>query len=753
MAVRTVPRKPPNRRVPKRRPRKRSRLFPWRHRRARQRGPIRRFLRRFWYLWLPPALAFLVGAGTLAYLYVTIPLPPERVLQQTTFLFDRDGARMTSLEAEVDRTIIPLDRMPDHLRQAVLAAEDARFYSHPGISPIDIVRAAWADITGGEIRQGASTITQQLVRNVFPEVGLERTFTRKAKEAILALKLERELDKGQILERYLNTVYFGSGAYGVQAASRTYFGKPAGKITLSEAATLAGVIARPEAFSPNRDRGAALVRRNLVLDRMAELGYISPAEAAVAKGTEIETVTFEEGFADSPSAWFIDFTIDELERRFGADKTYGGGLRVRTTIDQRWQRAAIQAIRNNEVTTYCAFPEYLGGPRTCTADMALVAIDPSNGAIRAIASNLDYSADPAERTFDPATFGCAWEGCGRGGAGGTGRQTGSAFKMFTLAAAIEDDVSLRTTFSGRSPVVFDEPPCGSEEDPWDPENFGGSPFGAMDLFGATRSSVNTIFAQLISAIGPEKVVDIAHRLGIKSVIEPYCSITLGAVETNVLEMTSAYATLGNGGVRHDPTALRSVWAAAGDVLYRNTGEGRRVVDENDAWQAIAALKGVMFGTGSAGYFGVEAFGKTGSEDDRSDAWFCGGTTELVSCVWVGRHEAQIPISGITGGTAAAPVWREFMVVAHEDLEAGEFPDPEFTGEILKPEIPLPAPSPSPSPSPKPWEDKEKKEKPKPSPRPSPSPPPPPPPSPPPSPPPMPSPTPSPSPTETPSPFP
>lgn len=679
-------------------------------------------------------LAVTVGAGALVYLYVTIPLPPERVLKQTTFLFDRHGKRMTGLEAEVDRIIIPLEKMPAHLRDAILAAEDARFYSHPGVSPIDIVRAAWADVTGGEIRQGASTITQQLVRNVFPEVGTERTFTRKAKEAILAVKLERELDKNQILERYMNTVYFGSGAYGVQAAARTYFGKSAAKLSLAESATLAGVISRPEFFSPNRNRGDAKVRRDWVLDRMAGLGYVSTVQAQAAKTQPLETVSFVQGFADSPSAWFIDYTIDFLEREFGANRTFGGGLRVKTTIDQRWQRAAIQAIRNHEAAR-------------SGADAALVAIDPSNGAIRAIASNLRYSPDPEERTFHPATFGCPFEGCGKGGAGGTGRQTGSAFKMFTLAAAVENDVSLRSVFSGTSPVVFDEPPCGSELDPWDPENFGGSSFGSMDLFGATRSSVNTIFAQLIEVVGPERVAKTARKLGIKSRVPPFCSITLGAVEVNVLEMTNAFATIASGGVRHEPTPVRSVRNPDGDVLWRNTGEGKRVLEENDAWQVEKALEGVMFGTGSAAYFGVEAFGKTGSEDDRSDAWFCGGTTELVTCVWVGRHEAQIPIPGITGGSAAAPVWHDFMVAAHEDLDPGTFPEPELTGETVRSSVPLPAPSPSPTEEPeKKPEKKKEKEKPAPPASPAPSPAPPPsPPAPPPTTPPPPSPSPSPTP--------
>lgn len=681
----------------------------------RPRGPLRRFLR-WWWLWAPPLVLLLAAVGLFAYLWVSTPIPPvtQQALAQTTFLYDRNGNLLTPMEAEVDRVVVPLDRIPQRVRRAVLAAEDARFYSHPGVSPVDMVRAAWSDVLNRRIEQGASTVTMQLVRNSLQGVGTERTFTRKAKEAILALKIERQLSKDEILERYLNTIYFGAGAYGVQAAATAYFDKDVGDLTVLQAATLAGVIARPEAFSPFRDESATKIRRDYVLRRMADLGFISPARATRLQERPVRVESLRTGFANSPAAWFIDYTRGFLLGEYGRTplerpewETYQGGLRIRTTVDMKWQRAANEAIRNQLGDT--------------GLDAALVAVDPGNGAIRTVASNLRYSEIAEDRLFHPATFGCRGGRCGRpGDPGGTGRQTGSSFKVYTLAAAIEEGISLRSTFSGASPMTIDG--CWrSPGVPWDPKNYGGSSFGTMDLVGATAASVNTIYSQLIAEVGPAKVVDVARRLGIRSNIPEACAITLGAAEVNVLEMTNAFATLANGGVRNRPMPVRAVRDSQGELRWRNTGQsGREVMDENDAWQVVYALQSVLTrGTATSANFGVPAFGKTGTEDDNSDGWFCGGTTELVACVWVGHHDLPRAVPGLTGGSYPARIWRDFMVAAHEDLEAEPFPTPNFTGETIhgsgSPVTPSPDPSPSPEPDPEPTR------KPKPSPKPSPKP--------------------------------
>jgi penicillin-binding protein 1A len=640
----------------------------------------------------------LAGAGFFLWLWRSTPIPPvtQQSTAQTTFLYDRNGNLLTPMEAEVDRVIVPLDRIPQRVQQAVLAAEDARFYSHPGVSPVDMVRAAWNDILNRRIEQGASTVTMQLVRNSLEGVGTERTFERKIKEAILALKIERELTKDEILERYLNTIYFGAGAYGVQAAAQAYFDRDVGDLTWVQAATLAGVIARPEAFSPFRDEGAAKIRRDHVLRRLADLGLLTQTRASRLQERPVRVHRQESGFAASPAAWFIDYTRGFLLGEFGRTpleqphwQTYQGGLRVRTTVDVRWQRAANEAIRNQ-----------LG---ESGLDAALVAIDPNNGAIRAVASNMRYSEIAEERLFHPATFGCRNGRCGRpGDPGGTGRQTGSSFKVFTLAAAVEEGMSLRSTFSGASPMTIDG--CWrTPGEPWAPSNYGGSSFGTMDLVGATAASVNTIFAQLIAEVGVDKTVDVAQRLGIRSSIPEACAITLGSAEVNVLEMTNAYATLANGGVRNRPTPVRAIRDSEGDMKWRNTGRSaRRVMGENDALQVVYALESVLTrGTATAANFGVPAFGKTGTEDDNSDGWFCGGTTELVACVWVGYHDLPRPFPGLTGGSYPARIWRDFMVVAHEDLDPQPFPSPDLTGETISgsgsPVTPSPEPTSEPSP--------------------------------------------------------
>jgi penicillin-binding protein 1A len=623
------------------------------------------------------------------YVYLKLPLPPEPASEQTTFLYDSAGNFVTGLHGEIDRTIIPLSEMPVHLRQAVIAAEDERFYSHMGVSPTAIVRAAWANFRGREIQQGASTITQQYVRNAFrsefgydPERGFERTLARKLKEALLAIKLERKYSKDEILERYLNTIYLGAGAYGVQAAAETYFGVPAEKLSLIQSATLAGLISSPEANQPRRYPEQAKAKRNHVLSRMAELGYISEATYRSLSTEPVETARRKKSrVLSTPAAYFVDYTRQYLEKNYGYEETFAGGLRVRMTLDMTMQRAAERAITN-----------HLGQPGD--PDVALVALDPRTGEIKAMVGGKDFR----KAKFNLATF-----------RGGTGRQTGSAFKVFTLAAAVVKGISLRSRFAGPGKVIIDDDRCGPEWDRWDPSNYSDSGSGTLDLFGATRSSVNTIFAQLVVEVGPERVVEIAHKMGIQSPLDPVCSITLGTEEVTPLEMTQAFATLATGGVRHYATPVRVVRTATGEVLERTTKKGTRVMDANDAWQVVAALEGVVCcGTGTAANIGVPQFGKTGTAEQHADAYFCGGTRLMVTCVWVGHKKARIPMTNVhgisvTGGSFPARIWHDFMAPVHQGRFVPDFPSPDFTGEIVEGKGIEVTPSPTPP---------KKKEKPK-----------------------------------------
>jgi 1A family penicillin-binding protein len=629
-----------------------------------------------------PLAGAAIVIGALMYVYARLPLNLNIEQEQTTYLYDGGGRVLTTFEAGVDRTAININQMPVVLRQAVIAAEDEDFYEHSGVDVVAIIRAAWANFTGGEIQQGASTITQQYVRNVFPEVGKEVTIERKIKEILMAIKLERALDKDEILRRYLNTVYLGKGAYGVQAAAQTYFGIDAKDLTLKQSAALAGLISGPELFNPVDNESEALGRRNWVFDRMVEEGFIAEERVSSLRDDPIATANPPQPWAQKrETAYYIDYTRRYLEKNYGG-KTFTGGLQVKGTINREWQQAAIAAIEGSLSL------------EPGTPQAALVAVDVDNGEVRAMVGGRNF----ARQHVNLAT-----------GDGGTGRQSGSSFKPFTLMAAIEQGISLNTVFNGPGQVDLSEEGCPG----WEPSNYSDSGFGTMNLVSATASSVNTIFAQLVVEVGPENVADVAHRMGIRSplVVEGGvvpCSITLGTMEVTPLEMTEAFATFASGGVRHPATPVHSIKDTEGNLLEKNGPKGRRVLEEDQALQAVYAMKAVVSsGTGTVANDGLdyEVFGKTGTTDDDSDVWFCGASSEVAACVWVGHPEGRVPMYGATGGTVAAPIWNRFMAAISGDLEDVEpFSTPELTGEVISPS-PVPGVS-SPSPIQEAEEDEE-----------------------------------------------
>jgi penicillin-binding protein 1A len=618
-------------------------------------------------LLLLPLVLVVALLTALTVVYVRLPLPKGPPAPQTTLLLDRGGRLIATLHAEVDRTDIRIEAMPRHLRHAVIAVEDAGFYSHHGVSPVAIIRAAFANLLAGGIEQGGSTITQQYVKNAY--TGSERTIVRKVEEALLAIKLEREISKDEILERYLNSIYFGRGAYGIEAAARVYFGVPASELRLIESATLAGLIAAPAHYDPVEHPTRARGRRNHVLDRMAEHEMISRHRAVALARRPVATI----GRAEPPSGrapYFVDHVTDQLVASFGGRETFTGGLRVRTTLDLDFQLAAEAAVE-----------AHLG--ESTDPAVALVAIDPATGEIRAMVGGRDFGA----QKVNLAT-----------GKGGGGRQAGSAFKPFVLAAALEEGISLRSRFLAPARITVHDPDCGR----WEPENYGGASYGPLDLVAATARSVNTVFAQLIARVGPESVTDVARRLGIRSELEPVCSIALGSEEVTPLEMTTAYAALAAGGVAHRPVAVRLVRGRDGSVFERATFEGEAVMAENDAAQVTLALRSVIAeGTGQAAGFGLaELAGKTGTTNDNADAWFCGYSPLMAACVWVGYPEGRVPMTDVrgirvTGGSFPALIWRDFMAAVHEGLDVPPFPEPLFTGTVIE-AVPRPSPSPSPS---------------------------------------------------------
>ncbi|MGE5460838.1 MAG: transglycosylase domain-containing protein, partial [Solirubrobacterales bacterium] len=600
--------------------------------RSRKRKPgVTGWLRRWWWVLVAvPLLGVLGVLGTLYYLYTQLELPLTPPPLQTTYVYDHAGNLLTTLHSSVDRTIVPIDDMPASLRHAVVSAEDKGFYEHSGVDPVGIVRAAWADLVAHQTVQGGSTITQQVVKNVYAGTYSEdpvthqqvytvppRTFGQKIRESLLAIKVEHEFTKDEILATYLNTVYFGHGAYGVQAAAQTYWSKDSSELTLLESATLAGLIPSPSLFDPISNPNDAETRRNYVLDRMVADGYLQADRAAVLKDKRVRTNPLVNADDFPPKlGYFLDYTRRSLIDTFGEPTVFGGGLQVTTTLDQQLQGYAEDAVAGRLDTP--------GDPAA-----ALVAIDPRTGGVVAMVggSNWDRSQ------VNLAT-----------GKGGTGRQAGSAFKPFTLVAAMEDKISLNSRWSGPGSITIPDKRCYTNGQPWQLSNASDSEAGTFTLTQATAHSVNTVFAQLVTAVGPDAVVDVAHRMGITSPLDPVCSITLGTQEVTPLEMTDAYATLASRGWRHRATPLQEVTDPSGEVRTRINERGRQVLNENDADLATYALQTVVTGgTGTNAQIGRPVAGKTGTTQQYVDAWFCGYTPQLAACVWVGYPEGQIPL--------------------------------------------------------------------------------------------------------------
>jgi len=622
-----------------------------------------------------PAVIAIGLVATIWFAYANISIPNAPPQAQTTFVYDIHGKQIASFHATVNRTDIPFSDMPASLRQAVIAVEDKGYYHHGGISFLGIFRAAWTNITHGQIEQGGSTITQQYVKNVY--TGSERTFSRKIKEAILAVKLDHKYSKDEILARYLNTVYFGNGAYGAEAAARTYFGIPARKLSVAQSALLAGIIRSPGTYDPVHDPVQAKARRDLVLDLMANQGYISAATALQLK-TEPIVVKKVRGQSSGRFPYFIDFIRRQMLDQFGEQLTYSGGLRVHTTLNSAWQQDAEQAIKS-----------HLPGAHDPTA--ALVAIDPNTGAIRALVGGRNFQKDQFNAAIQAH------------------RGAGSSFKPFTLTAAFQQRIDPKSVWNGPPQITIPNKECYTNGTPWVVHNFADESAGTMTLLQATAHSVNTIFAQLVTKVGPSSVVDVAHKMGIQSNLQSVCSITLGSQGVTPLEMANAYATLDARGVRHGPIGWSRVNDSSGSVLDKPDTTGQRAIDQNDADLVTYALQGVIqSGTGMAASIGRPAAGKTGTDQNFKNAWFCGYTPQLTTCVWMGYLKKESPmtnvegVSAVAGGTIPAAIWHDFMSAAMQGLPAETFPSPSFAGYNRHPSgtvSPTPSPSPSPTPSP------------------------------------------------------
>ncbi|HEX9888301.1 MAG TPA: PBP1A family penicillin-binding protein [Nitriliruptorales bacterium] len=592
--------------------------------------------------------------------------PIEFVQQpQTSRVLAADGSVLVELHAEQDREDVALAEVGQRLVQAIVSLEDRRFFLHAGVDVPAIVRAAVANVESGQIEQGGSTITQQYVKNTM--TGPARTLQRKLEEAALAYQLEQRYSKEQILERYLNTIYFGHGAYGVHAAAARYFGKRPGDLALDEATLLAGLIASPSSYDPYDRPEAALDRRRIVLDAMVDAGQISGEEADEAAGTELELAPRERDervpapyvvdevkrlIQHDPDGRFAELLGGTLDERVAA--LFTGGLRVHTTLDP-----ATQAQAEEAVTSVLTDP---GDP-----DAALVALDPASGAIRALVGGKDYyDAQAPQARFNLATQGK--------------RQPGSAFKPIMLAAALERGVKLDRVFPGGTCVEF------APSVDWKACNYGQTAYGPLTLREATVSSVNTVYARLVVELGALTLTRMARTMGFhqQGWNEAAPANVLGALDVTPLEMAGAYSVFANLGRYREPYLIERIETAAGELLYQHPGTEYQVLDPAVGYLVNQTLQDVVRrGTGVRAQIGRPQAGKTGTGQANRDAWFVGYTPDLVAAVWVGFAEGQIemvpPTTRVTveGGRWPAEIWRTFAEQALDGVPESDFPVPDI----------------------------------------------------------------------------
>ena len=593
-------------------------------------------------------LAVLFGAGTLAGIVAAysrnlpdISRMADYQPASSTRIFARDGTQLASVFRE-NRVWVPLARIPEVVRDAVIANEDHNFYSHHGVDFGGIMRAAVADAMHQSL-QGASTITQQLARKLF--LNDEPTISRKIQEALLAMEIERYYTKDEILERYLNMVYLGSGAYGVDAAAHTYFGTNVDKLNLAQAALLAGVIAAPSDYSPFVNLNLAKDRQSHVLDRMVESGYVTQAQADAAKVAPLQLAgSRAPGVQGYLYPYYTTYVIAQLEKLFGKQAVEEGGLQVYTALDPHAQQVAQDAVSYG---VRAAKAEGINAD-----EAALVAIRPSTGEIVAMVGGDQFTLDNQ--------FNRAWQAY---------RQPGSSFKLYVYTAAIDSGLPANT--------IMDDSPIGypmGDGTTWYPKDDDNRYLGSMTLRTALAQSRNVVAVKLADRIGLDRVIDYARRMGVTAPLEANLSLALGSSVVTPLDQAAGYATIANQGVHIDPSAIRLVKDSLGNtVLDDQYPQASEVVSQGTAYVVTTMLEDVInHGTGYPNaIIGRPAAGKTGTASNFKDAWFVGFTPDLVAAVWVGNDD-DTPMNESYGGNIPARIWARFMKGALTDVAKHDF---------------------------------------------------------------------------------
>jgi penicillin-binding protein 1A len=571
-----------------------------------------------------------------------------------SFVYARDGSVLGSIPAERNREPVALTHMSAWLPKATVAIEDRRYWGHGGVDYVGIARAAWKDVTAGRAVEGGSTITQQLVRNLY--TGSEKTFNRKIKEACLAIKLSRKWSKNRILDEYLNTVYYGNHAYGVEAAAQTYFSKHASELTLDQAALIAGLPQAPSDYDPVHNPRTALARRDEVLRALLTSRDITPHQYEVAVASRDLRLKPGRVYSSIKQPYFFSYVIDQLERQYGATTVREGGLKVYTTIDPRLQRLARKAIL--DVLPYRTDPA-----------AAVVSVEPGTGAIRAMTAVVRTKGNQ---------FNLAAQST---------RQAGSTFKTLVLASAIEQGADPDSTYYTSGPFTCSTGSWCNAEKPWNVHTYDNTYNGSESVTRATLQSDNTVFAQLTLDVGPRYVWQMAHRLDIHLQPDtPVASIGLGTLAVSPLDMAAAYSTFPAMGIYAKPMAITKVILPGGKV-DKASGWGKpqtkRAVSQGVAWKVNDILhQNAEYGTGAGSSDGIHPnAGKTGTTEDHADAWFDGYTRQLTTVVWMGYPKGEIPMLSVhglpvAGATFPVPIWHEYMAAALWHHKVLDFPTPD-----------------------------------------------------------------------------
>jgi penicillin-binding protein 1A len=601
-------------------------------------------------------MAVLIGSLVGFVLYSAWDLPEVQALEHfkpsiTTRVYSDSNELLAEFFVE-NRTPVKLASVPEVLIKALIATEDTRFYSHGGLDYRGIARAVVRNVRSGKVLEGGSTLTQQLAKVLF--LTPERSYLRKLKEMTLALKIEQRYTKQEILTLYLNQIYFGSGAYGIEAAAQTYFGKQAKDLNIAECALLAGIPRSPKYYSPFRSRENALARRKHVLDRLVKTAAISPAQSEEAKQAPLPAQPAIQHKGPAPAPYFVEYIRQKVEERFGSSILYSGGLNIYTSINNTLQgyaeRSMLAGLEKLEAKL-----DRKGKKAQQPLQAAIIAIEPSTGHIRAMVGGRD---------FNKSQFNRAWQAL---------RQPGSAFKPIVYAAAIDRGYSAADLLSDTPMIIKID-----SKKTWTPENFTKTYQGDVTLRKALAQSLNVPTVRMLSKIGIDETIRFARTLGIRSSLRPVLPLALGSSDVTLLELTAAYAVFANSGVRRDPVSILLITDSNGRVLYANDSIPVQALKPETAYLVTNLLKGVVDrGTGwKARELGRPVAGKTGTTNDYRDAWFIGYTPTLVSGVWVGYDDQRSLGPKATGSRAALPIWLEFMKYAHQGQEPVDFSAPE-----------------------------------------------------------------------------